>query len=96
MRGALLSGLVAGGQHDENRRAQPAVAGSRMGATMEHLHSVAAEFIGRPLSQDTLDDARRAARVARAIGNGPEVQGCEWVALIISAHLYGAALPTRH
>lgn len=32
MRGALLSGLVAGGQHDENRRAQPAVAGSRMGA----------------------------------------------------------------
>lgn len=33
MRGALLSGLVAGGQHDENRRAQPAVAGSRMGAT---------------------------------------------------------------
>lgn len=33
MRGALLSGLVAGGQHDENRRAQPAVAGSRMDAT---------------------------------------------------------------
>lgn len=32
MRGALLSGLVAGGQHDENRRAQLASAGSRMGA----------------------------------------------------------------
>lgn len=63
---------------------------------MDHLHSVAAEFIGRPLNQDTLEDARRAAQVARAIGNGAEVQGCEWVALIISAHLYGATLPTRH
>lgn len=29
------TGLVAGGQHDENRRAQPAVAGSRMGVTTD-------------------------------------------------------------
>ncbi|MFY2659230.1 hypothetical protein ACOTJ6_13160 [Achromobacter xylosoxidans] len=63
---------------------------------MEHLPSVGAEFIGRPLNQATLEDARRAARVARAIGNSAEAQGCEWVALIISAHLYGATLPTRH
>lgn len=33
MRGTLLTGLVAGGQHDENRGAQLATAGRRMSAT---------------------------------------------------------------
>ena len=76
----LLPGLVAGGQHDENRRAQLALAGSRMGATIgrtpwEDLQSSRTRS-GRPLASACLPgNPRRRWRASSASAKAPYQAG---------------------